>query len=71
VGAVEDVVAERKRAPVWTDEVASDDERLRQPFGRRLDGISDAQAEVGAIAEQPFEPILLVRRRDHENVPDA
>ena len=39
-GAVEDVVAERQRHGVVADELAPDDERLRQAIGARLHGVA-------------------------------
>ena len=51
-GAVEDVVAEHQGDGLVADEVGADDEGLRQSLGPRLDGVLDADAEVGAVAEQ-------------------
>ena len=44
--AIEDVVAERERDLVAADERLSDEKGLRQPPGRRLRGIGEADAEV-------------------------
>ena len=68
--AVEDVVAEGERHPIRADELAADDERLRQPFGLGLGGVFDLQAELRAVTEQTAEAVLLVGRRDHEDGAD-
>ena len=41
--AVEDVVAERQRHAVVADELAADDEGLREPAGMRLRGVRQAR----------------------------
>ena len=71
VRAVEDVVAERERHAIRADELAADDERLRQAVGARLRGVGDLQPDLAAVAEQAPEAVLLVRRRDHQHLPDA
>src|SRR5262249_33411053 len=50
-GAVENVVAERKRDALPPDELAPDDERLRESFGLRLHGVLDATHNLYAGAE--------------------
>ncbi len=67
VRAVEDVVAERERDAIGADELAADEERLREAVGARLRGVLDLQAELRAVAEQAPEAVLLVRRRDDED----
>src|SRR5438093_7433666 len=69
--AVEDVVAERQGDPVGSDELASDNERLRESIRARLRGVLDLQADLGAVAEQPPEAIALVWRGDDEDVADT
>ena len=69
--AVEDVVAEHEGRDVRPDVVGADPERLRQPVGLRLHRVADGQAQVGAVAEQPDELLLVVRSRDDEDVADA
>ena len=48
MGAVEDVVAEREGDAVAADELAADEERLREPFGLGLRRVRDSQADLGA-----------------------
>ena len=69
--AVENIVAERQRDAIVRDELAADDERLREAVGARLHRVVDLEADLGAVAEQPAEAVLLVRRRDDEDPPDA
>ena len=69
--AVENIVAECERGAIAADEVAADDERLRQPLRLRLDGVFDGQAQAGAVAEKTLEQILLVRRRNDQHIPDS
>ena len=68
--AVEDVVAEHQRDRIVADEIAADDEGIGQPARAVLRGIGEAQAELGAVAEQPFEQRLILRRGDDQNVAD-
>ena len=68
--AVKNVVAERQRDAIRGNELAPDDERLREPVGARLRGVLDVDSDVGAVAEQPSEALLLVRRGDDQDVPD-
>ena len=42
-----------------------------RPSGLRLRGVGEPQAEIRAVAEQPTEGVLIVRRRDDEDVADA
>src|SRR5262245_35430998 len=69
--AVEDVVTEGQRYGVIADEGAADDERLGQALGARLHGIIDREPEMTAILEQAAEGLLVLRRRDHQNLADA
>jgi hypothetical protein len=71
VRAVKDVVAKRQRDTVRADEIAADEKCLGEPFGAGLRRVLNRQPEIGAVAEQPAEPFLLVRRRDDEDVADA
>src|SRR5262245_38399745 len=68
--AVVDVVAERQRDRVAGDELAADEEGLRESVGARLDRPRDRQAERLAGAEEPAERLLIVRRGDDEDVAD-
>ena len=69
--AVEDVVAQHEAGAVVADEFFSDNEGLRQPVGTGLLGIFEADAIVGAVAQQAAEARQVVRRRDDEDLPDA
>ena len=68
---VENVVAQRQRHPIVADELAADQKRLRQAVRAWLCCVLDAQADVPAVAEQPQEPVLLVRRGDDQDAADA
>ena len=68
--AVEDVVAEDHRAGLPRDEVAADDERLREAVRARLRGVRDVHAPLAAVAEELHEAGLLVGRRDDQDVAD-
>ena len=67
-GTVKDVVSERQRDRIAADELAADDERLREPIRARLHGILDRHAKVAPIFEQSLEAGLILRRRDDEDV---
>ncbi|MNV78999.1 hypothetical protein D3C71_1725290 [compost metagenome] len=69
--AIEDVVAQHQRARVLADERRTDQERLRQPLGRRLHRVAEVQAPLRAVAQQLLEPRRVLRRRDDEDVADA
>jgi hypothetical protein len=68
--AVEDVVAEGEGHAVPAHEVASDQEGLGETFRPRLRRPRDADAELRPVSEKPAEPVLLVGRRDDEDLPD-
>ncbi len=55
----EDVVAEHERDVVIADEVASDDEGLRETFRLRLHRVIEVHTEVRAVAEE----VAIERRR--------
>ena len=71
VGAVEDVVAQDERTALAREELLPDQERLCESLRFRLHGVRDGDAPLRAIAEQPPEVRIVLRRRDHEDVPDA
>ena len=50
--AMEDIVAEDKADAVVADELAADDEGLRQSVRRWLLGILEPYTQVAAVAEQ-------------------
>jgi hypothetical protein len=68
---VEQVVAERQRHRLAGDELAPDQERLRDAFGPRLGGVADREPERGAVAEQALEERQVGRRADQQQLPDA
>ena len=57
MGAVKDVVAEHQRAAVGADELAADQERLREPSGAGCTAYESA-ARTATVAEQPLEAVL-------------
>jgi hypothetical protein len=52
--AEEDVVPEGERHAVSADELTTDDERLRESFGRRLGGVLDMHPQLGSISQEPL-----------------
>src|SRR6266404_6874849 len=66
--AIKDIVAQHQRHTVVANEVAPDQESLRQPLGPRLLGVTQRHAPLPAIPEQPLEPATLRRRRDDQDV---
>jgi len=69
--AVEDAVSEHQGDGVLADEVAADDEGIRHSARAVLMGIREIHTDLGAVAEQPMEQRLVLRRRDDEDVPDT
>ena len=69
-GTVEDIVAQDHADRVAADEFFSDDESLCQAVGRRLFGIAETDAIVGAVAQQPPESRQVVGRGDDEDLAD-
>lgn len=69
--AVEDVVAEHKRARLAGDEVLADGEGLRQAVRRGLLGVGEVHAVARAVPEQALEVGQVGRRGDDQDVPDA
>jgi hypothetical protein len=69
--AVEDVVAQDQRDRFVPDEVGADQKRLGDALGAGLRRVGHRQAPLAAVAEQPLELALVVRRGDHEDLPDA
>ena len=70
-GAVEDVVAEHKSHRLVADEVGADHEGLGKTLRPRLHGVLDAHAQVGSVAEQLTELLLVLRGRDDQDLADA
>ena len=68
---VEDVVTEDQCRGVATDVLGADVERLGQAVGLGLYRVAQRDAQVAAVAEQADELLLLVRRRDDQDVADA
>src|SRR5438477_2288112 len=68
--AIKDVVAEDERRRAFADEVAADQESLRQAAGFGLLGIAERDAPSAAVAEQALEAPPLQGWRDDEDVAD-
>ena len=69
--AEEDVVAQDEGAGLAADELLAEDEGLGQALGARLHFVGEAQAELGAVAEERLEAGQVLGRRDDEDVADA
>src|SRR5262245_64128487 len=67
----EQIVAQRKRDAIPTDEIGADRERLGEALRPRLLGIREPDAPLRAVTEQTHELLAILRRRDHEDVADA
>jgi hypothetical protein len=65
---VENIVAEDQCNTIWTDEVAPDDEGLREPARTILCGKGEPYR---SITQQPLEQRLTLRGRNDENVANA
>ena len=68
--AIKDVVAENERRRAFADEVAADQESLREAAGFGLLGIAERDAPSAAVAEQALEARPLQWCRDDEDVAD-
>src|SRR5206468_5573079 len=66
VRAVKNVVAQSEGHAVAANEPSSDHKGLREAVRARLNLVLDRHAELGAVAQQTLEPVLLVRRRDDQ-----
>ena len=53
------------------DELAADQERLRQAPGVGLHGVADRDADLAAVAEHALEVADVLGRRDQEDLADA
>jgi hypothetical protein len=53
------------------EELAADQQRLREAVRRGLHGVLDLHAPLRAVAQQGLEQGLLVRRVDHQHLADA
>ena len=70
-GTVEDVVTEDQRHRLIADEVRPEDERLGQPVRLLLHGVLDGHPELGTVAEQASELVVVLGGRDDEDLADA
>ncbi len=68
--AIEHVVAENQHRRPTTDEVAADDEGLREAVRRRLHCIRQVESPLRTIAQQLLETRRVLRRRDQQDVAD-
>ena len=69
--AVEQVVAEDERALVAVEEPLAQDERLGESVGAVLDHVGDGKSQVRPVAEQSAERVLVVGRRDEQDLAQA
>ena len=69
--AVEDVVPQNERDPLVADEVAPDDERLRDPLGARLHRVLDVDPPLVAVLEQTMKQRGVVGGGDDEDLADS
>ena len=69
--AIEDVVAEHQRDGVSADELPADDEGVGEPPWGVLSCIGKAQADFRSITEKALKQVLILRRRNDENVANA
>ena len=70
-GSVEDVVAQDQRRAVIADELAPDDERLRETVRLGLLGVLQVQSPLRSVAEQGAEARQVGGGRDEQDVSDA
>ena len=68
---MKDVVAQDQTGRSITDEAAAEDEGICQFPGFVMHRAVQVDAPLAAVAEQALEQILLVRRRDDQNVADT
>ena len=71
VGAVEDVVAQHERRRRTRQELAADDERLREPVRRRLYRVRKRQSPLRTVAQQLREARRVLGRGNEKDVADA
>ena len=69
--AVKEVVAEGQRHRQPADELAADQERLRDAAGLGLYSVVEGDAELAAVPQQAAEGLLIGRGRDDQYLADA
>ena len=69
--SMEDVVAKHQAGTIISNELLTDDERLRQSVRRRLLCVLKSHPELAAVSQQTFEARQVIRRRDNKYLPDA
>ena len=67
---VEDVVAENERDPVRADELGPNDKGVGEAPRPLLNGVSEAQSQIGAIPEQALKEGLVLGGGDDQYVSD-
>ena len=68
---VKHIVTEDQGDRSVANEVLVEQESLRQPLRAGLCNIAQPYPETRAIAQQLAEALLVIRRRDDENVPNS
>ena len=69
-GAVEDVVAQHEAARLAAHERLAQPVGVGEALGPGLRGVLEREAEPRAVAQQPLERRLVVRRGDDQDLPD-
>jgi hypothetical protein len=67
--AVEDVVAQHQTARRAGQKIPAEQERLRQPIGRRLGHVAERQAPLAPVTQQPLERRQVLGRGDDQDLP--
>ena len=68
---VEDVIPENQCHRLPANELLPNEERLGYAAGFGLHRVRNRNAPLAAVSQQFSESRLILRRRDHEDVPDA
>src|ERR1700738_301244 len=67
---VKDIVPKDERNGIFSDEIATDDERVGQSARFVLCGVGKLHTELRTAAKQAFEQRLILWRRNDQNLPD-
>ena len=67
---VKNIVTQHQRAGRAVQKFLADQKRLRQPVGRSLHGVGDADAPLAAVAQQLLKTRCVLRRGYDQNLTD-